>query len=492
MSNSLGRNDLCSCGSGKKYKKCCISTSMSSFAFSEVTDLEWQKIRRLEGTIVDKHLIPYVMQKLPDDVMHLAMSDCLPENLPKEIDQGILFHQFLMPWIFFNWIPAENFGLERFNPDITIAENYLRNHKTKLNNDECCFIEAMLTTFYSFYAVLEVEKDQSLLVKDMLLGTEHTIKERQGTHFLKRGDIVFSRILTLNNQSIFVGMAPFVLLPQHHIQLLDFKKWLIEENDDNALDIDTLRNELDLELYDYFFYALIDAYNKPLPILHNTDGDLFQPTTSHFKLTQSPEDTLSCLMSMTLSDDPKEFLKDAKRTKTDEIIEIQFPWLKKGNKKHKQWDNTLCGDVIIKKGKLILKTNSAERAEKGRKLLVKLLGENIEFQKTLIESAQQKMKSLPKERKDQNKVDEPDLMDVPEIREQIQAMAKAHWENWFDQSIPALSNKTPREAAKTKKGREQLEALLLQYEGMDHKRDGNDPFKADIDYIKTTLDLKKQ
>ncbi|WP_287481195.1 SEC-C metal-binding domain-containing protein [Shewanella sp.] len=24
MSNTLGRNDICLCGSGKKYKKCCL------------------------------------------------------------------------------------------------------------------------------------------------------------------------------------------------------------------------------------------------------------------------------------------------------------------------------------------------------------------------------------------------------------------------------------------------------------------------------------
>lgn len=491
MSDKLGRNDLCSCGSGKKYKKCCMTASMTAFAFSEIADEAWRNVRQLEGSVIDKHLIPYAMETLPDAVMHLAMDDCLPENLPEEIDQGMLFHQFLMPWIFFNWIPMEDFELDEFNPDITIAENYVCNHKKKLNKDECSFITAMLATFYSFYAILAVEKNQSLHVKDILLGIEHYIKECQGTHFLKRGDIVFSRILTFKNQSIFVGMAPFIMPPYHHTELLDFKKWLIEENDNNALDGNALRNELDLELYDYFFDAIIEAYNKPLPTLVNTDGDLLQPTTSHFKLTQSPEDTLSYLMSMTLSDDPREFLKDAKRTKAGEITEIQFPWLKKGNKKHKQWDNTLYGDVILKKGKLILKTNSAERAEKGKKLLVKLLGKNIEFQKLLIESAQQKMKSLRNERKDKKLVDEPELMDAPEIRKQMEAMAKSYWENWFDQSIPALSNKTPREAVKTKKGREELEALLLQYERMDCERDQHDPFRVDINFIEATLNLKK-
>jgi len=30
MSEKIGRNDLCSCGSGKKYKKCCLGKVMES------------------------------------------------------------------------------------------------------------------------------------------------------------------------------------------------------------------------------------------------------------------------------------------------------------------------------------------------------------------------------------------------------------------------------------------------------------------------------
>jgi hypothetical protein len=103
-------------------------------AFLEVSDFEWRKLRQLEGSVIDKHLIPYVMKTLPDDVMHLAMNDCLTEDLPEEIDQGVLFHQFLMPWIFFNWILDEDFGLKQFNSHITIADNYLLNNRKKLNS----------------------------------------------------------------------------------------------------------------------------------------------------------------------------------------------------------------------------------------------------------------------------------------------------------------------------------------------------------------------
>lgn len=85
----------------------------------------------------------------------------------------------------------------------------------------------------------------------------------------------------------------------------------------------------------------------------------------------------------------------------------------------------------------------------------------------------------------------PNRIDISEQSEEIETMAKAHWESWFDERIPALDNKTPRQAAKTKIGREKLEALLLQYENYDQKRDDADYFKADINYLRKELALNK-
>ena len=78
-------------------------------------------------------------------------------------------------------------------------------------------------------------------------------KEKQGTRTLKRGDVIFSRILTLDGQSIFIGMAPFTIPARYNIDLIDFRKWLIEENDNNELTQIALRNEFDVELRNYFF-----------------------------------------------------------------------------------------------------------------------------------------------------------------------------------------------------------------------------------------------
>ena len=51
----------------------------------------------------------------------------------------------------------------------------------------------------------------------------------------------------------------------------------------------------------------------------------------------------------------------------------------------------------------------------------------------------------------------------PELREIEEDLAHRHWEQWLDTRVPALGNKTPRQAARSAGGRERLEALLAEF-----------------------------
>lgn len=485
MGQKIGRNETCPCGSGKKHKKCCGTSN----ADTSILDLAWRTLRNTEGHIVDQHLMPYVMKTFPPAIIKTAIEEFLPEDLPEEIDEEHLFNQFVFPWILFGWIAEEEVGVPGFDPMQSIAMNYLNSFGSKLNSVEKAFIRAISTTHYSFFSVLEVELEKSVIVKDIFLGTEHRVKERQGTHVLKRGDVIFSRILTLDEQSIFVGMAPFIIPITYQTSLLDFKDWLIEENDNNPLTSEALRTELDIDIFDYFFETLVYLHSNPRPTLVNTDGDLILFSKSHFKLNTSIENALNSLLPLTLLKKPDQLLDSAKKTKSGKITQVEFPWIIKGNKKHKNWENTIMGHITIRENKLILETNSDKRTQKGKKLLMKYLGEDIVFQQTLMETPEQMIKSNTKESSNGQRTTKP--YDIPEVEEQIKLMAKKHWETWFDSPIPALNNETPREAAKTKAGRERLEALLLLYERNDREmNDATHYFKADINYIKTELELK--
>jgi hypothetical protein len=484
MAVKLGRNDACFCGSGEKYKKCCMLDIATNQHSLPGIDLAWRNLRKLEGAVLDRHLIPYATQNLPAKVIQEAIEYCLPEELPAPLDKKLLFENFFIPWCLFNWVPLSDFGLKNFNTKATLAENYMQYHASALNSKEKRFIVAMQPTFYSFYSLLRVEKNKALHVKDILLGTTHTLKERLGTQILKRGDIVFGRILTLDKQSIFVGMAPFTLPAGYHHDLIDFKKWLIEENNGKPLTPDALRNKLECDLLDYFFAVLESAYNRTLPTLVNTDDELIQLSKTYFELALPPKDTLMMILSMTLSNDPEEFLSVAERTAAGKIKQIKCPWLQRGNKRHKSWENTVLGHLIIEEKKLVLETNSQERAERGRALLIELLGAAITFQQTILEPLEKTLSQTTTK----HSLPEQDLMQLPEVRTQLKNMATTHWKTWFDEPIPVLDDKTPREAAKTEDGKERLEALLLQYERNDLEK-GDHPFAADINYLRRELGL---
>ena len=487
MSYKIGRNDPCPCGSGKKYKKCCTATEISPVSNVVDVDFKWRQLRQLEGSVIDKHLFPYVKKELPKLIMQSALEDCFPEDLPEGLDRDVLCETFFLPWFLFNWISEDSFELRQFDERRTIAYNYVKAHGNRLSSQETLFIEAMHQSYYSFYSIIQVERDKCLLVKDILLGTTHTIKERQGTYQLERGDIIFNRIVTLDDQSISIGMAPFIIPAKYHNDLIDFRELLVEENDNTALTPDVLRGKFDWALLSYFFDIMKTICNRPFPTLMNTDGELLQLSKSYFKLTLTPEETLKCLLPLTLENDPDEFLTWAKKDKSGKIKQIECPWLKKGNRQNKDWDNTILGHITIENGRLILETNSQERTQSGLKLLSKYLGDAISFQQTLIETPEQKMKSLPEAnpRLDQ---ESQKLLELPEVQEHIKAMAKAHWENWFDEPVPLLKNQTPRQAAKTKDGRERLEALLLEYERHDSE-DSDNLFKADVNYLRSQLSL---
>lgn len=444
MNIKIARNDVCVCGSGKKYKKCCMASSIIT-----TLDFEWKHIRQTEGSVVDKHLLPYIFDILPPEIFKTALEDFFPKTLPEELDEEHFLSQFGMPWILFNWIAEEPFDNIDFDATQTIAMNYYQRYQQKLNNKEKLFIQAMNSTHYSFYSILDVEPEKTITIKDLLLDTVRTIKEKQGTHYLKKGDIVFSRVLEIEDQSIFVGMAPMVIPAKGHIELVEFKNWLIAENDNNAITEFSLSRELDWDILNYFFEIVDALYHPKMPTLLNTDGDLLVFSKSQFKLEMPIEEALRRLLPMTLSKDYDEFFDTAQKSKNGQITRIKFPWLKKGNKKHKNWENTVLGQIIIEKNKLILETNSEKRTEKGKNLLLKYLGNNIQFQNTLLETPKQKLASIP-ENKEHFSMLPQDML--PEIQEHMQTIAQNYWEGWFDEPIPTLDNQTPIQASQSQGG----------------------------------------
>ena len=309
------------------------------------------------------------------------------------------------------------------------------------------------------------------------------MKEYQGTEYLHRGDIIFARILTLDGISITIGTAPHMVPSHCHLELLDFRKELEEEHG-TPLTPELLRNEgEDLRLY--YFDLMDELFNKPMPVLHNTDGDLYEFCTVHFKLCTNPHEALNKLLPLTLSNNAKEFLEEAKKDKNGQLKQIKLPWLKSGNKKHKQWDNTLMGNITISAGKITVEVNSKVRAETIIKLINNTLGDDVSYQKTKVESFDKKLSSVKPSK--QNKSEKINI-NSPEAQAFLKEYTEKHWNNWLNESIPILDGLTPYQAAKIKDGREKLEALLLDFDRKNERSQDN-LISSNVDEIRKKLGL---
>jgi hypothetical protein len=107
-----------------------------------------------------------------------------------------------------------------------------------------------------------------------------------------------------------------------------------------------------------------------------------------------------------------------------------------------------------------------------------------------IEKALEERRTRPETAKERRarEVDER-LNALPEVQQQLRAMAAAQWQQWLDEKIPALRNRTPRQASRTEEGRERLEALLQSFEAQDGTR-RDSPFRADVAVLRKELGLR--
>jgi hypothetical protein len=344
----------------------------------------------------------------------------------------------------------------------------------------------MVAGYYSDYVIEAVEPGRALHVRDLFLGTEHIVKEVAGTEFLERGDVVLGKILTMHNDSIFVGMFPCRLPAEAQKEVIHFKDHMLKHLHRRKVTPEIIKLEMEHTLIWHYLDTIDDLYNTPRPTLLNTDGELLVNEKSEFAVKLPIEDAVEKLLPLTLENSSDGLIEDTQRDEAGKIIAADMPWLKLGNKHHKTWRNTVLGHLTLTPGKIMLETNSKERTKRGKQELKKLLGSAVKFELTVSQSQEQLFAEAAK----QPPV-EPEVIQELESEKLalMQELSEQHWGNWLSERIPALNDKTPKQAAKTKKGREQLEALLMEYE-QHHAKNPYNTLLFDAEKIRQKLSLK--
>jgi len=473
-----GRNDPCPCGSGKKYKKCCLRQQQPA----QIGNLTRQKMRKTEGELIPL-LIRHAVRFWGPDVMEEAWHDFnLGENIPLDPQIEPDLDQMFLPWFAFNWIP-DNTELppEEHFPEKPVARHYLERESRQLDSFTQKFIEEACSQPYSFFVITSVEPGVSLTLQDLLLKRTVRVLESTSSQSLHTGDIIYSRIVTLDEVSIMLGCGTHLLPPSLITPLTNFRHKL--ENDVGEI---TPQRLLDLDGFTRSMYRNVcrELRDPKPPQLSNSDGEPLQPTKLLYDLHCSPQEAAEALATLSLFKlDEMEGL--AKYDTQGDLVAVRFPWLRKGSKSQPLGGNTVLGEIVIEENRLTIEVNSQERAESIKRKITRRLGRRAVLRNAVIES----MDGIMDQMQQISAPEQPDedLMNRPEVQEMVREMAEKYWKEWMDTPVPALNDQTPREAAGNERGRELLEALLLQFENHGQPQ----PFDPDWDALRRELGLEK-
>ena len=468
----LGRNDPCPCGSGRKYKRCCLMKQTAA------VDTPWRQQREASDRLTDE-MLKFARRKFEHGLLE-AWADFNQDDFPGFIDDHPHEVQIFFPYFLFDWDPDRprlRRG-QRPKPGI-VAQAFLLERARRLPDLERMILELSIRQPVSFYEVVRCEPDHGMRLRDILIGGETEVEEHSGSRHAQAGDILYGQLCPLPQVTTLSRMAPVAMPPRSKPDVVVLRAWLRRKiaKQNRALGVEDLFRYADKIRLTYL--EIRDRLHAP-PRLVNTDGDPLELHTLTYRVG-SAQVAFDALAPLARGWPKEELLEDAEVDDDGTLRSVAFDWIKKGNAIHKHWDNTILGHLKISGRSLAVDVNSAKRAKEIREeiehrlgMLAVPLGTRVETAEEMMEKAKQKEAAGPGHQKDED----------PELIRLTQELLQRESEAWVHKQIPILGGRTPKEAVADPDGREIVESLLMGWE-----RDYQGSIRPDIDAVRRLLNL---
>ena len=448
-----GRNDVCPCGSGRKYKHCCITARSTE-------DSARLRLRSAEGRVVDG-LLRFIADTWDEGLMIHAWDDFWNyDDVPDDLHATPEFDPMFIPFLVLWFVPdADGEDADPEWPEQPIGLHWLATMDEEVPDLDRTYIETACRSPLSAVVIEGVDPGRSLDLKDVLTGKRFHVLEAGASQRLQPADLLFTRVVTIDEVSIMFGAAPFIIPPNWHTRIIDWREQIVPKGLMTRSDLE----DFDIEIRDLYFDIAAEILHPTPPQLCNTDGDPLALTSLTFDVKVAPGDALTRLLPLARVNGA-EHVSEVTHDDSGALSTAVLSWVKAGNRKHKTWDNTVLGTMRIEPGRLVVDVNSARRAERLTREVKKHLGADA----VLVDTRVVDHVEAVAERARQRAAGELEAAPIPEQSDELRAIEeevqRRHWEAWIDVRVPALNNKTPRQAARTAVGRERLEALLGAFE----------------------------
>lgn len=303
----------------------------------------------------------------------------------------------------------------------TVAERLLAE---ALPEPERKLLQARIGARAGLYRVAE-RKPPVVLLSDTLSDVEVEVHDAALATHVAAGDLLPGRVATADNHRFVIAIGP--RLPatlgdaaMQHLQTLfgPFTSSDLQQ-----------RPQMLAALWRW----LHGRRDAPAVRMTNTDGDPLRLWTATFEVADWP----TVLAVLRARDD------------VGEQDDHHWAWLR-GSRDER---STVLGELERVADQLLLQVNSDQRLATGRRWLEALPGVRFVGSREQPLDQDQPPGGMRRNRARDVEVD-------PEERAQLQQHIDAETMKWLDTVVPALGNRTPREAVRTKEGKEQVLRLI--------------------------------
>ncbi len=437
----VGRNAPCPCGSGKKYKRCClVKEYRETLSPAEEYKTALSKVFEKATQFAGKHF---------RDEMEKAMEDFASPGEEDDLDETALLsfaNYFLLDYL--------------LSDGGTIFDRFVEKRGGKLSSLEQKMLSPLQESHISLYEVQSVEQGKGFRVKEVFTDEEHWVPERRPTETLIIWTLLATRIIRLDDVSLILGSA---------IPFPPIEKPRMIEAINKASRGRLFRRPISMNAFfrkhgEFFFqYHLQRQRELSHPVLMTMEGERMVLADLHYKVLDF-EKALKALKGI------EEFTL---RESTEK--EWVFDWVVPHDKG--PIETIVRATITFTPAKMIVRCKSRERADKVKKIVDGCLKGLVKHQADKIQDPCQALEEYERRRPV-----EP-LDEVPnEVQNQlISEMLERHYSQWVDEPLPVLKNYTPRQAVKDPKLFPLLESLLKDIEHQNEldKREGRAVYEVD-------------
>lgn len=419
------RNAPCWCGSGRKYKRCHYAADQAAEGA--------RATRRAPIHTVDERLV----RRMARFATARFGEDWLDDAARHFADAEAAIQLFL-PWAVYH-LPVNG---------RRVVDWFLAVEGRRLSPEERSWLQAQRSGWLGVWEVLEVAPGSGLEVRDLLTGAERRVAEVSGSRTLVARDAVLGRVVDHGSLSLFAGVHPRPLPPEDGAAVVRAVRGRVRRRRD--IPVERLR-EPAVERYLVARWeesvAAMDARHSVPPVLCNTDGDELLFTTDHFAFDAAVRDELAAALASV------EELEGPDAEDGDDVYTFMRPAGAAGALP----GGTVLGRVRLAAAGLALETNSLARADRLRERLEAACGD-------LLTHGAREHTSPPALAQAAGEPVEAPEPPPPEVQQALEEWLEEYYDAWLDQPVPALSGMTPRQAARTRAGREQVNVLLKEME----------------------------